>query len=120
MPASFREPENDDEIGLQCSCHPEKIRAVHGYLKEHFPDFALRDFHAPTRLLSAGLPMPHAEHHVVSVSREDILPYHAVLLSEFQEQSLDDICAQLHRWDVADTLRASRIAIVSKAGVSPL
>lgn len=120
MAASFREPENGDELRLQCRCHPEKIRAVHCYLKEHFPDFTLRDFHAPTRLLSAGLPIPHAEHHVVSVSREDILPYHAVLLSEFQEQSLDDICGQLQQWDVADTLRASRIAIVSKGGVSPL
>ncbi len=120
MGASFREPESRNELRLQCGCHPEKIRAVHGYLKEHFPDFALHDFHAPTRLMHAGLPMPHAEHHMVSVSREDILPYNAVLLGEFQEQSLDDICAQLRQWNVADTLRASRIAIVSRDGVSPL
>jgi hypothetical protein len=120
MGTSFRESENGDELHLQCSCHPEKIRAVHGYLKERFPDFALRDFHAPTRLMHAGLPTPYAEHHVVSVSREDILPYHAVLLSEFQEQSLDDICGHLQQWDLADALRASRIAIVSKDGVSPL
>jgi hypothetical protein len=120
MRASFTEGEDRNELRLRCGCHPEKIRAVHSYLKEHFPDFALHDFHAPTRLMHAGLPMPHAEHHVVSVSREDILPYSAVLLREFQEQSLDDICARLQQWNVADTLRASRIAIVSKRGVSPL
>jgi hypothetical protein len=120
MGASFREPQDHDQLCLQCSCQPEKIRAVHGYLKEQFPDFALRDFHAPTRLMHAGLPKPHAEHHVISVSRDDILPYHAVLLSEFQEQPLEDICAHLQQSDLADTLRASRIAIVSKGGVSPL
>ncbi len=120
MGALFREPENCDGLRLQCGCPPETIRVVHGYLKEHFPDCAVRDFHAPTRLMRAGLPMPHAEHHVVSVSREDILPYHAVLLREFQEQSLDDIRAQLGQSALADTLRASRIAIVSKGSVSPL
>ncbi|HVO24234.1 MAG TPA: hypothetical protein VMW56_11455 [Candidatus Margulisiibacteriota bacterium] len=116
----MREPEDRDGLRLPCGCRSEPIRAVHGYLKEHFPDFALRDFHAPTRLMHAGLPMPHAEHHVISVSREDILPYQAILLCEFQEQAPHDIRAQLQRWDLADALRASRIAIVSKGGVSPL
>jgi hypothetical protein len=105
---------------MECSCNAEKIRAVHTYLKEHFPQFGLRDFHAPTRLMRAGLPMPHAEHHVVSMSREDTLPYQAVLLSEFQEQSISDMREQLQQWNVADVLRAHRIAIVSKNGVSPL
>ena len=103
-----------------CGCDPEKIRAVHLYLKEHFPEFGLRDFHAPTRLTGAGLPAPQAEHHVVSVTREDILPYHAVLLNDFQAESLDDLCVHLRQWELADTLRAHRIAIVSKHGASPL
>ena len=120
MNRSFRYAEDSEGVPMECGCNPEKIRAVHAYLKEHFPQYGLRDFHAPTRLMRAGLPTPHAEHHVVSLTREDILPYHAVLLSEFQEQSLGNLCEQLRQWDLAATLRAHRIAIVSKHGASPL
>lgn len=108
------------ELSMQCLCHAEKIRAVHGYLKEHFPQYGLRDFHAPTRLMRAGLPTPYAEHHVVSLEHDDILPYYAVLLSEFLEGPLDDVCADLRRWEFAATLRAHRIAIVSQHGASAL
>jgi hypothetical protein len=108
------------ESSMPCRCQAEKIRAVHGYLKEHFPQYGLRDFHAPTRLMHAGLPAPSAEHHVVSLEHDDILPYYAVLLSEFLEEPLDDVCADLRRWEFAATLRAHRIAIVSQHGASAL
>jgi hypothetical protein len=70
--------------------------------------------------MHAGLPTPHAEHHVVSITQQGILPYYAVLLSEFQECSAADVDARLRQWHLADTLRAHRIAIVSKDGASPL
>ena len=54
------------------------------------------------------------------MTRDDVLPYHLVLLSEFQEQPLEEVCEHLREWDVAGTLRAYRIAIVSKDGASPL
>ena len=120
MDAQFKFSYDTDGAPIQCDCNREKIGAIHAYLKEHFPQFALRHFHAPTRLMRAGLPMPHAEHHVVSVTREDVLPYHLVLLSEFLEQSLDQIRDHLREWDIADALRAHRIAIVTKDGASPL
>ena len=120
MDAQFKCPDDSDGASIRCSCDREKIRAVHAYLRERFPQFGLRHFHAPTRLMQAGLPMPHAEHHVVSVTRDDVLPYHLVLLSEFQEGPLGGVCEHLREWDVAGTLRAHRIAIVSKDGASPL
>jgi hypothetical protein len=106
--------------GAECTCDAAKIRVVHAYLKEHFPQFCVRDFHAPSRLMHAGLPIPHNEHHVVALTRSDGLPYHAVLLSEFQEQAVGELSEQLWQGNLADTLRAHRIAIVSRSGASPL
>jgi hypothetical protein len=120
MGAQFKYPDDSGGASIRCACNRETIRAIHGYLREQFPQFGLRHFHAPTRLMQAGLPMPHAEHHVVSVTRDDVLPYHLVLLREFQEQTLEEVCEHLREWDVAHTLRAHRIAIVSKDGASPL
>jgi hypothetical protein len=120
MGAQVKFPEDSDAASIRCGCNRETIRAIHSYLREHFPQFGLRHFHAPTRLMQAGLPMPHAEHHVVSVTRDDVLPYHLVLLSEFQEQTLEEVCEHLREWVIADTLRAHRIAVVSKAGASSL
>lgn len=120
MDAQFKCSDDTDGASIRCGCDPEKIRAVHAYLKEHFPQFGLRHFHAPTRLMRAGLPMPQAEHHVVSVTRDDVLPYHLVLLSEFQAQPLEELRQHLREWEVAATLRLHRIAIVSTDGASPL
>lgn len=121
MDARFKYPDDNDGDSIQCSCNRETIRAVHAYLREHFPQFGLRHFHAPTRLMQAGLPMPHTgEHHVVRVTRDDVLPYHLVLLSEFQDEPLGGTFEHLREWDIASTLRAHRIAIVSKDGASPL
>jgi hypothetical protein len=120
MGAQFKCPDDTGGVSVRCGCSREKIQAVHAWLKESFPQFGLRHFHAPTRLMQAGLPLPHAEHHVISVIRDDVLPYYLVLLGEFLEQPLDAVCEHLRNWDVANTLRALRIAIVSKEGASPL
>ncbi len=120
MRSSLKGAQGSAESARNCGCSPERIRAVHVYLKQHFPDYSLRDFHAPTRLMRAGLPMPHAEHHVISITQEGILPYYAVLLGEFQECSAENVGERVRQWRLADTLRAHRIAIVSKDGASPL
>ena len=113
-------PDETTEASMECGCNREKIRAIHAYLKEHFPEYTLRDFHSPTRLMHAGFPMPSAEHHVVSLTRDDVLPYQAVFLGEFQEGAVADVCKRLREWNVADALRLYRIAIVSKQGASSL
>jgi len=103
-----------------CGCDAAKLRAIHLYLKEHFPDYVLRDFHAPRRLVQAGLPVPQDEHHVVSIEGPTARPYSAVLLNDFLCGSLDEVRHRLLKWHVADVLRASWIAIVSKDGASGL
>ena len=70
--------------------------------------------------MQAGLPTPHAEHHVVCISHEGILPYYAVLLNDFQEHSVAAIEHSLRQWDFASTVRAHRIAIASRTGACAL
>jgi hypothetical protein len=103
-----------------CRCDARKVGAVHAYLHKQFPDCMLRDLHAPSRLMQAGLPMPYAEHHVVRITHEGILPYYAVLLNDFQQHSVEEIEECLGQWDFAATVRANRIAIASKNGASAL
>jgi hypothetical protein len=105
---------------MECGCDAAKIRTVHAYLSEHFPEHVLQDFHAPVRLMQAGLPGPHADHHVVSLTSSDVLPYYAVLLDEFQEHPLEEIAERLRQWEFAKTLYASRIAIAAKERASAL
>src|SRR5262245_743513 len=105
---------------FQCGCKVDKIRAVHEYLAANFPGYAMNDFHAPTRLMQAGLPGPHGEHHVVSLVQDDVLPYYAVLLAEFLELPAAAIAERLRTWGVTDTLRGNRIAVVGKSGASSL
>ena len=111
---------SSQDLGLSCDCDALKLRVVHLYLKEQFPNFGLRHFHAPTRLSQAGLPRPHREHHVISIEHAGTLPCYAVLLSECLEGSVEEIRADLLRWQLADVLRTHRIAIVSKTGASAL
>lgn len=99
---------------ISCCCDVAKLRSVHLYLKEQFPQSRLRHFHAPTRLSQAGLPTPHDEHHVVSIECAGMMSYYAVLLSEFLQYPLEEVTAYLPRWRLADVLRANRIAIVSR------
>jgi hypothetical protein len=113
-------PETFEQDALACGCHAEKIAAVHVYLHRQFHDYALRDFHSPTILVRAGLPRAHAEHHVVSLTHHGVPPYYAVLLDEFLAHSVEDIEEYLERWNLTDTLRANRIAVVSGDGVSAL
>src|SRR2546430_2426065 len=100
MPWGFRLT----EAAMECGCDVAKIRTVHAYLSEHFPEYVLQDFHAPVRLMQAGLPGPHADHHVVSLSADDILPYYAVLLNEFQDHPAEEMVECLRQWQFAATL----------------
>jgi hypothetical protein len=105
---------------LNCGCDAEKIDAVHAYLRRHFHDYALRDFHSLTTVVQTGLPLAHAKHHVVSLTLAGVLPYYAVLLDEFLAHTVEDIEGYLEQWNLADTLRANRIAIVSRDEASAL
>ncbi len=105
---------------MGCCCDPQKIDAVHAYLREQVPDCALDDFHAPTRLMHAGLPPPYAEHHVVRLRVEGVLPYYTVLLDNFLACSLAAVALHVRTWVLADALRMHRVAVVSDSGVSPL
>lgn len=105
---------------VECACNPDAVAAVHAYLAEHFPEYALRHFHSPTRLLQAGFPTTHGDHHVVGLARENTLPCYVVLLSELLGCSSEDISAGIRRWDLPAAVRAHRIVIVSAEGVSPL
>ena len=107
-------------VAMECRCSREKILAVHRYLKEHFPDCALRDFHEATRLKAAGLSVAQDDHHVVSITRNEVLPYYAVLLNDFQEYSVQEIEQRLRAWNFADVVRGNRIAIASTTGASTL
>ena len=103
-----------------CNCNAAKLDAVHAYLQEQFPDCELSDLHAPMRLMHAGLPTPHAEHHVVCISQGDVPPYYAVLLNDFQEHSVEAIGHCLRQWNFAATVRAQRIGIASRSGAGAL
>ena len=42
MDAPFKYPDDTDGASVGCGCNHDTIRAVHTYLKEHFPQFGLR------------------------------------------------------------------------------
>jgi hypothetical protein len=103
-----------------CGCDPTKLHAMHEYLNEEFPQYVFKDLHAPTRLMQAGVPTPHGEHHVVSIECPDVLPYYAVLLEEFFQYPVEVLRRRLREWDVAQVIRTSRIAVVSEDGAGAL
>jgi hypothetical protein len=117
MPSALRSPAVPE---VACLCDGQKITALEVYLTEQFPDYEVHHFHAPSRLQEAGLPTPHADHHVISVVHENILPYYAVLLSEFLARSAEDIADRARQWELAGAMRGHRIVIVSDAGISSL
>ena len=41
---------------------------MRAYLREHFPKYAVRDFHERTRLTGTRLPTHYRDHHVVSAT----------------------------------------------------
>ncbi len=102
----------------ECTCVPEKIRAVHAYLRMHFPCGDLLDFHAPVRLMQAGLPPPHGGHHVVRIVDGD--DYYVILTYEFQDSSPAEITRRLQAWNVAGFLHAISIAILAGSGMTAL
>jgi len=112
-----RSLEADREARLGCGCDAEKIQALHLYLGRYFTGYVLEDFHAPTRLLPMAV---DSEHHVVSITHPNVLPYYAVLLNECQEQRVAEFEELLRQSDLAGALRANRIAVVSKSGASSL
>lgn len=102
----------------ECACVIEKIGAVHAYLRAHFRYADLLDFHAPVRLMQAGLPPPHGGHHVVRII--DDAEYYAILTREFQEYSPAEITRQLRCWDLAACLCNATIVILARSGMTPL
>lgn len=103
---------------LRCACDGEKIFAVHAYLKRHFPHRVLGDLHAPTILMREGVLAGRGDYHIVSVATE--CPSHAVLLHECFEYSVGHLEEHLWHWNLAAALRAHRIVVVGKDGVSAL
>lgn len=105
---------------MECGCSTEKVQAIHRYLKQHFPDCALRDFHEATRLVAAGMPLKQPEYHVVSITQVGALPYYAVLLDDFLAHSAEEIEKRLSQWCFADEVRGNRIAIAGRDQASTL
>ena len=106
------------ESTLRCACDGEKIFAVHAYLKRHFPHRALGDLHAPTRMMRGGVLAGRGDYHVVSLVTDH--PSHAVLLNECFECPVGHLEEHLWQWNLAAALRAHRVVIVGKDGVSAL
>jgi hypothetical protein len=106
------------ESPLRCTCDGEKIFAVHAYLKRHFPHCVIGDLHAPTRLMREGVLMGRGDYHVVSVATDR--PSHAVLLNECFQCPVGHLEERLWEWNLAAALRAHRIVVVGKDGVSAL
>jgi hypothetical protein len=114
------QPYASQHAPLDCSCNVAKIRAVHTYLNEYFPEHSLNDFHATSRLMQQGRAPRYESHHVIRISDDDGHSYNAILLNEFLECAMDDVGAFLQRWNLAATLRGERIAIIAEDGVSSL
>ena len=106
------------ESPLRCACDSEKIFAVHAYLKRHFPHCVLGDLHAPARMMRGGVLAGRGDYHVVSLVADH--PSHAVLLNECFECPVGRLEEHLWQWNLAAALRAHRIVVVGKDGVSAL
>jgi len=106
------------ESPLRCACDGEKIFAVHAYLKRHFPHCVLGDLHAPARMMRGGVLAGRGDYHVVSLVADH--PSHAVLLNECFECPVGRLEEHLWQWNLAAALRAHRIVVVGKDGVSAL
>lgn len=105
---------------LDCGCNAVKIRAVHAYLNDYFPEHRLNDLHATSRLMQQGRAPQYQSRHVIRITNDEGHSYNAIVLSEFLECSIDDVGAFLQRWNLAATLRGERIAIIADDGVSSL
>jgi hypothetical protein len=102
-----------------CACDDKVIRAVRAYLREHFPHYAVRDFHERARLVRTGLPTQYAEYHVVSVTDWE-KAYYTIVSMEFLAQPVDQIGEHLWRYDLASMLQHHRVVIAFDKCISPL
>lgn len=119
-PASDAFNDRTSDARVDCGCNAATIRVFHAYLSEQFPGYTLRHFHAPSRVMQAGLPTTRADHHVITIAHAEILPYSVVLVEDFEGWSVQDVWEHLRQWDLAGAVRGQRIAIVSKNGASAL
>ncbi|MFN8628355.1 MAG: hypothetical protein U0587_20570 [Candidatus Binatia bacterium] len=104
---------------MACGCATAKLQAVHAYLRDSFPDHALRDVH--TQHASAA-PRPSAaatDYHIVRIG-DGARPYSVVLTTQFLGQPLDELRARLDRMRLADALRTHRLVIVWADAAYPL
>ncbi len=105
---------------VDCGCDDVKIRAVHAYLNEYFPEHTLNDFHATSRSTQLGRAPQYESHHVIRITDDKGHTYNAILLSEFLQCSIDDVQGFLRRWNLAATLRGQCTAVVAEDCVSSL
>lgn len=104
---------------VNCGCDTEKLGVIHRYLRERFPDRAVREFHSHSTVVVQGFsPAPYANYHVISLS--DDLPYCAVLTRQFLELPIEDLSEHLRRWDLARAMQVDRMVIVDDDGLSQL
>jgi hypothetical protein len=103
---------------VDCGCDIEKISVVRAYLREHFPDHAIREFHSRSTVRQGGVAVSCADHHVLSVG--DDRSCSAVLTPEFFEQPVEGLGERLCEWHLASALVAEGTVIVGRNGLSPL
>jgi hypothetical protein len=101
-----------------CACDSEKLGTVRAYVQEHFPDRSIREFHSHSTVRHGGVPVPCADHHVISIS--DDRPCCAVLAPEFLDQSVGMVDECLRGWDLATALRVDCAVMVGRHGLTPL
>ena len=92
------------------ACDPERIRTVHTYLCQYFPDAALEDLHEPG---GAG-----PSNHLV-VLRAPSTFYSLVLTRGFLQHPPAELDRRLRQWNVAQALRTHRILIMWADSLSP-
>jgi len=99
-------------------CDPQGISTVHAYLRRHFPDCSLRDFHTPTTKTNPQPAVPSGENHIVGI-RSPTAFYSIVLTRGFLQHPAADVDQRLREWNVAEALRVHRLLIMWTDSVSP-
>ncbi len=105
--------------GSDCRCTRQKVEATHAYLQRFFPEHTLSDFHAPIRLLQAGLPPPHSGHHVVRLT-EGLTDLYLIMTYDLQQCPAAYIAALLQELQVAQLLKVEPIVVLYRDDARPL
>ncbi len=113
----YDSPVGTAECG-DCACDIERTRVVRAYIKRHFPNCAIREFHSHSTVRYGSVRVPCADHHVISLS--DDRPCCAVLTPEFFEQPVEGLAERLVHWHLASALVAEGVVILSGNGIGPL